>query len=236
MPYLTPETAPGATLCRVLLIPDDDEGKWLAIVTGAIEELSFAYNWEQYGAVTPQQAADRAFAMLNDFMDTQGACRMIGEIIPFAGPSSPLPSLWLMCNGQSLPRADYPDLFAVIGTAYGSDDLAHFSIPDLRGKTLIHQGAGYTLAVPVGESEHTLITSEIPSHNHSVTGHVHTTGNSLTGVALTPGELPVLLPNPIPALTGTGYEGINNTGGDGAHNNVQPSMPISYLIVAKDRA
>lgn len=234
MAYLTPDDIPGDTTCRVLLIPDNTD--WIAIVTGAIQELSFTYNWEQFGTVTPQECADAMFTMLNEFTFNRAGCRMIGEIIPFAGASSPIPSLWLMCNGQSLLRTEYPDLFAVIGTAYGTEDISHFNIPDLRGKTLIHQGSGYTLALPVGEASHTLVSGEMPAHSHTVTGHVHTTGNSLTGVALTPGELPVLLPNPIPALTGTGYEGINSTGGDGAHNNVQPSMPVSYLIVAKDRA
>lgn len=232
MPYLTPDTIPATTVCRVLHIPDSED--WVAIVTGAIQELSFEYNWEEFGLTTPNDCAEAMFTMLNELIDDKAGCRMIGEIIPYAGTSSPT-SLWLMCNGQELLRTEYPDLFNVIGTTFGASDLQHFNIPDLRGQVIMHQGNGYSYGVAVGEATHTLTSGEMPAHSHTVTGHVHTTGNSLTGLALAPGELPVLVPNPIPALTGTGFEGINIAGSGGAHNNIQPSMPLSYLIVAKDR-
>ncbi|WNM75066.1 minor tail protein [Microbacterium phage Morrigan] len=44
------------------------------------------------------------------------------------------PAGWLLCQGQSLLRADYPALFLALGTAYGSASSLHFSLPDLRGK------------------------------------------------------------------------------------------------------
>ena len=44
-----------------------------------------------------------------------------------------LPSGWLYCRGQSLLRADYDDLFNVIGTQWGSADATHFNLPDMRG-------------------------------------------------------------------------------------------------------
>lgn len=224
MPYLTPDVSPGSTLCRAIFIPATDD--WIAIVTGALQELTFAYNWEQFGAQTPQNCADRAFEMLSEFIDNEIGCRVIGEIIPFAGASSPQPSLWLMCNGQSLLRADYPDLFAVIGTAYGSADITHFNIPDLRGRTLIHQGSGYTLANPVGSATHTLTEAEMPAHVHAydpvIIGDLDVEG---AGVPQ-PNAAQI-----VPVITENTY----STGGSGAHNNMQPSMPISYLIVAKER-
>ncbi|MFZ5791870.1 MAG: phage tail protein [Pseudomonadota bacterium] len=43
-----------------------------------------------------------------------------------------------LCLGQEFSREDYPDLFAVIGTAYGvGDSSATFRLPDLRA----HPGA-----------------------------------------------------------------------------------------------
>ena len=62
----------------------------------------------------------------------------IGTILPYGGASAP--SGWMICNGASLLRTDYPELFAVIGTAFGSADATHFNIPDLRGEFL--RGAG----------------------------------------------------------------------------------------------
>jgi len=56
----------------------------------------------------------------------------IGTIIAF-GSETP-PTNYLECDGVSLLNASYPDLYAVIGTAYGTADGTHFNIPDLRGK------------------------------------------------------------------------------------------------------
>lgn len=44
------------------------------------------------------------------------------------------PTGWLICDGSSLLRADYPKLFDTIGTAFGAADGTHFNIPDLRGR------------------------------------------------------------------------------------------------------
>jgi hypothetical protein len=41
---------------------------------------------------------------------------------------------WLECNGASLLRAQYPGLFSVIGTSFGSASGTTFNIPDLRGE------------------------------------------------------------------------------------------------------
>lgn len=47
------------------------------------------------------------------------------------------PAGWLLRDGSSLLRTDYPDLFAVIGTTYGAADGTHFSLPDERGRTSV---------------------------------------------------------------------------------------------------
>lgn len=39
---------------------------------------------------------------------------------------------WMLCDGSSLPRAAYPELYASIGTLYGGSG-DEFCIPDLRG-------------------------------------------------------------------------------------------------------
>ena len=65
------------------------------------------------------------------------------------------------------------------------------------------------------------------------TGHVHSIGNSLIFLALT-GEEPVLMPNPIPAVTGSGNAAITNTGSGDPHNTIGPRLGITFLIVAKD--
>lgn len=56
-----------------------------------------------------------------------------GVIMPFAGPADKIPAGWMLCNGDSLNKADYPELFSVIGTNWGEPTPSSFSLPDLRG-------------------------------------------------------------------------------------------------------
>lgn len=53
--WITPDTIPTDTICRVLVIPDEIEIR--AAVNGAISELIYPSNWEQVGAITPAQMA-----------------------------------------------------------------------------------------------------------------------------------------------------------------------------------
>ena len=63
----------------------------------------------------------------------------IGSILPFGGTTAP--SGFFLCQGQALSRTEYKELFAVIGTSFGSGDgSTTFNLPDLRGEFL--RGAG----------------------------------------------------------------------------------------------
>lgn len=57
-----------------------------------------------------------------------------GSIMPFAGPKDKIPEGWFLCDGRTLSRTEYADLYAIIGTAWGHGDGANtFHVPDLRG-------------------------------------------------------------------------------------------------------
>ena len=63
----------------------------------------------------------------------------VGTINAYGGATAP--DGWLLCQGQAVSRTDYANLFAVIGTSFGSGDgSTTFNIPDLRGEFL--RGAG----------------------------------------------------------------------------------------------
>ena len=70
----------------------------------------------------------------------------IGSIISYLGTD--IPKGFLLCNGASLSREEYPELFAVIGTACGAVDEAHFNLPDLHHRFL----EGTTTLSEVGQS------------------------------------------------------------------------------------
>lgn len=112
------------------------------------------------------------------------------------------PTGYLICDGSSVLRATYADLFAIIGTVYGSVDGTHFNLPDLRQRFPIGKaasGTANTLAATGGAIDHT----------HTSAAHTHTMGNHTHSVPSL--SVPSLS---IPALTvpGLGYSGSGTTG------------------------
>jgi microcystin-dependent protein len=221
--------------CRALFIPDDVQ--WLALVAGALLPLIYPYNFEPFGTATPAETAAEFQTMFDLFSFNQGVCRVIGEIITLAGSTNPNPGNWLPCDGASLLRASYPDLFAAIGVVYGSADGAHFTLPDLRGRVSLGTGTGaglsaYALGDTGGEETHTLITSETPAHSHTDTGHSHSeivAAPNVTTIGVGAPE-----PTAIPGIgvTGIGSASLTSSGGNGAHNNIQPFIALNVYIVA----
>lgn len=73
----------------------------------------------------------------------------IGTVVFYLGTT--IPDGYLLCNGASLSRTEFPELFAVLGTKCGSVDSAHFTLPDthhrfLEGTTTISEVAQYIAA------------------------------------------------------------------------------------------
>lgn len=139
------------------------------------------------------------------------------------------PTHWLLCDGSSLLRADYADLFAVIGTTYGAADGTHFNVPDLRGRTIImidgaanritaastDGGNADTLAGVGGAETHTLTVGQLPSNGSTVT-----TDTGSTEVASGSG---VFVQNDL---------AFQSAGSGQAHSNTQPWIALNYIIYA----
>lgn len=68
----------------------------------------------------------------------QGSFVLPGFIIGL--PFSKIPTGYLKCDGSSLLRTDYPELYAAIGTIYGYKDNYHFNLPNFQG--VFFRGAG----------------------------------------------------------------------------------------------
>lgn len=97
---------------------------------------------------------------------------MIGEIIPYGG--STVPEGFLACDGSAVSRDDYAELFAVIGTTWGSGDgSTTFNLPDMSGKVGLGVSSGYTLASSGGTETVTIGQASMPSHSHTIPQHTH---------------------------------------------------------------
>lgn len=95
-----------------------------------------------------------------------------GSLQSFLGSNQP--DGWLICNGQTVSKSAYGDLYAVVGDTFGADTDT-FTLPDLTDRFLV--GAGdIALLATGGAGEITLATTNLPAHNHGVTdpGHTHT--------------------------------------------------------------
>ena len=90
---------------------------------------------------------------------------------------------WLVCNGQTLVRTDYPELHTLITNTYGTyPSGTTFLLPDLRARVpvgynvdAISGRSTRAIAEGSGTETHTLLDAEIPKHTHPITdnGHIH---------------------------------------------------------------
>src|SRR2546425_3955885 len=83
---------------------------------------------------------------------------------------------WAQCDGQLLPISQNTALFSLLGTFYGGDGKSTFALPDLQGATPLNQGqlrggSEYFLGQESGTDSITLLTTEMPVHNHLVQGN-----------------------------------------------------------------
>ena len=134
----------------------------------------------------------------------------VGTVVMYGAAAAP--TGWLLCNGQS--TSGYAALAAIVGG----------TVPDLRGRAPIGYGtstdttnvptARTTIGAVTGKETHTLITAEIPSHDHQSLQFGPSAGASgLRADAV------------VTTDTRTGP-----TGGGGAHNNMQPSTVVNFII------
>lgn len=243
----------------LLEIPDED---WIKqVLISAFNTLTIEDNWnDKLGAITKDQATRVMSLMLQTliFDYEPPPVTPVGAMMPWPGAAAP--TGWILCQGQSLLRASYVDLFALIGTTYGAADSTHFNLPDMRDKSPM--GAGGTVVTNPGdlngELTHALVIGEIPSHdhdyaqvahNHGVTdgGHAHVertgsvqahqalggTGFTTFGTATSANSA---LQNTDSATTGIT---VNNAsagitfhaqGLNHPHNTVHPVIGLNYII------
>lgn len=139
------------------------------------------------------------------------------------------PKGWAEANGQLLPINQNQALFSLFGTTYGGDGRINFGLPDLRGRAAMHQGAGHILGERGGETAHTVTLNEMPQHTHVLTaaGVQGSTGNPTANFLAASLDLIYITPQSLVPLNAAT---IGNAGGSQAHQNMQPTLVINFIV------
>lgn len=215
--WLTPDEIPTSRRHVLLTIPDSAEFR--AALSGALLLLTYPCNWEKFGDVTKNEAAD---CWLNVLLEAEDS-PMVGTIFWFAGETAP--AYALVCDGAEYRTSDYPKLGALLSDIYGEASPGYFRVPDLRARVGVGLGErdGYNpgaLGDGGGSPTVTLTTSQMPQHKHEIP-------KPSIGIAAAPGELVVYTPSLFES------QFTSNEGGGQPHDNMPPYLCLLPCIVAK---
>lgn len=87
-------------------------------------------------------------------------------------PAEVPPAGYLECNGASLSRTQYSELFAVIGTKFGAVDSEHFNVPDLRSQFI--RGWDHGKGIDVGRTFGSIQLDSLSAHTHIIDTNIDT--------------------------------------------------------------
>lgn len=166
------------------------------------------------------------------------AAGLVGEIKMWS--TNTAPTGYLLCNGAAVSRSTYADLFAVVGTTWGSGDgSTTFNLPDFRNRMPIGAGTTYSANSQGGSADAIVV-----SHTHTATvtdsGHSHGflfSANAPTGSGYVAAQGAnsnannnLSAPSSVQSNT-TGISVSNSTtGSSGTNANLPPYLGVFFII------
>ena len=138
------------------------------------------------------------------------------------------PKGWALANGQLLPINQNQALFSLLGTTYGGDGQVNFALPNLRGRTGIHEGNGHTLGEAGGTTSVTINIQQLPQHLH------FEQASSTNAASSVPNNNVLAASNnlytPPASLTTLSPDSVTNVGGSQPHINMMPFLTLNWCI------
>lgn len=154
----------------------------------------------------------------------------IGEIRMFAFNFPP--RSWAQCNGALLAINQNQSLYALLGTQFGGDGRTNFQLPDLRGRTPIHNVAGIPVGTRAGAETETLDIRQLPNHSHTFNASNEAATESNLSVDATTAY--AVADNSFytaaASLTRLAEQTSSSVGAGQAHENRQPSLTVNFCI------
>jgi microcystin-dependent protein len=158
----------------------------------------------------------------------------IGQIMPVGFNFAPRG--WAFCDGQLLAISQNQALFSLLGTVFGGDGRTTFSLPGLRGRSIVHPGQGAGLdnirqGQKGGASTITLQTAHMPAHAH--TGSMKLGGSPEEAGAghFIGANQAIYTEDAGTGAINAGAVTTNNTGGNQAFSSRNPYLGI-YVCIA----
>ena len=157
----------------------------------------------------------------------------IAEIRIF--PFNFAPRGWAWCDGQILPISQNTALFSLLGTTYGGDGRTTFGLPNLQGRSAIHQGQAPGLSQrSLGESGGSATTSlqvtQIPAHTHALRGSATASSGTPSASVALAGTTSAQVYRAPTALVDMADAAFSPAGGGQPHNNRQPYLGVYHCI------
>ena len=149
------------------------EGRILFNLMGDAFDLTGYQKEELSSSIAGQTTVEGALAELEALI-----CP-VGMITPYGGSTAP--NRWLMCDGSSVSRTTYANLFAVIGTSFGTGDgSTTFNLPDLRECVPVGEGTNATSAITTHDT-YTLgqfKDDQLQDHQHKIVINWNSSGGN----------------------------------------------------------
>jgi microcystin-dependent protein len=153
-------------------------------------------------------------------------------LVPYNFP----PKGFAFCEGQLLSISQNTALFSLLGTTYGGDGRSTFALPNLQGSLAVGQGQGpglnlYTLGETGGSPTVTLLASNVPTHNHTVSGDKLAADlNTPKGNDLATSANPQIYSSNVTNLAAMNAQSTNMVGNGLPHNNMMPYLGLQWII------